>query len=93
MHESELNERFDKKSKELKISSTETMEFIITGIYENKESKEAKLLRYGQTLRTGPYNEQFWKNYNTLKLTPLNKKLIADLEKEMPLEKQYLIQK
>jgi hypothetical protein len=93
MHESEFNERFDKKSKELKISSTETMEFIITGIYENKESKEAKLLRYGQTLRTTPYNEQFWKNYNTLKLTPLNKRLIADLEKEMPLEKQYLIQK
>jgi hypothetical protein len=92
MHESEFNELIDKKSRELKISATETMEFIVTGISE-KESAEAKLLRYGQTLSTGPYHEQFWKTYNTLKLTPLNKQLIADLEKEVSLEEQYRQQK
>jgi hypothetical protein len=93
MHESEYNELVDKKSKELKITETETMEFIVTGISENKESKAAKLLKYGQTLSTGPYHEEFWKNYNTLKLTPLNKKLIGDLEKDISLETQYRQQK
>lgn len=93
MHESELNELIDKKSNELKISATETMEFIVTGIYENKESKDAKLLRYGQTMREGEYHEQFWRNYNSLKLTPLNDKLIRDFEREITLEQQYRKQK
>jgi hypothetical protein len=40
-----------------------------------------------------PYHPEFWKQYNILKLTPLNEKLIHDLEKEITLQKQYEIPK
>ena len=34
----------------------------------------------------GEYNEKFWKSYNVLELTPLDRKIVEDLEKKMPLE-------
>jgi hypothetical protein len=35
------------------------------------------------------YHQEFWKYYNVLKLTPLDEKLIQDLEKEIPLQEQF----
>jgi hypothetical protein len=36
-----------------------------------------------------PYNALFWKDYNMILETPLDKKIRADLEKEAPLEEQF----
>ena len=35
------------------------------------------------------YHQEFWKYYNVLKLTPLDEKLIQDLEKEISLQEQF----
>ena len=35
------------------------------------------------------YNPEFWKNYNIIKETPLDKKLIKDLEKDVSLQEQF----
>ena len=88
MHESELNEVIDTTG-QVKISGIETLEFIITNIVPGKESKSAKRLQYNMKIKTEAYHPDFWKNYNTLKLTPLDEKLIHDLEKEISLQDQF----
>ena len=92
MHESELNETYDQAG-QLKLSSIETLEFIVINIISDKENPEAKRLKYGMMIKPGEYHEEFWKNYNILKLTPLDKKLIHDLEKEISLQEQFEKQK
>jgi len=92
MHESELNEIYDPAGK-LKLSSVETLEFIVTNIIPGKENQAAKKLKYGMMIKPTEYHEAFWKNYNVLKLTPLDEKLIQDLEKEISLQEQFGKQK
>ena len=88
MHESELNEFYDEKGT-IMLSKIETLEFIVNNIITNKENKESQPLKYGMMIKTGNYHADFWKNYNTLKLTPLDEKLIKDLETEISLEEQF----
>ncbi len=52
-------------------------------------SSKEKMEIYSLEWQTGKYNSAFWKNYNMIKETPLNKKIASDLEKELPLEKQF----
>ena len=89
MHESEENEIFDPKTKQVNITAIETMEFVVTKLYLEKENSAAKRLRYGMQIKHKPYNKEFWKSYNMLKLTPLHENLIHDLEKELPLQEQF----
>ena len=93
MHESEMNELYDAKTGMLTIRSIETLEFVATNIVPGKENKSAKKLKYGMMIKPGEYNEAFWRNVNTLKLTPLDEKLISDLEKDISLEKQFAHEK
>ena len=93
MHESEMNELYDATSGQLKITSIETLEYVATNIIPGKENKTAKRLSYGMMIKPGEYHEAFRKNYNTLKLTPLDEKLIRDLEKDVSLQKQFEQQK
>jgi hypothetical protein len=88
MHESELNEIYDPAGK-LKFSSVETLEFIATNIIPDKENQAAKKLKYGTMIKPTAYHQEFWKHYNVLKLTPLDEKLIQDLEKEISLQEQF----
>lgn len=48
-----------------------------------------KMRRYGLQYQDLPYNKEFWDNYNVIKESPLDKKIIEDLEKLGPLEKQF----
>jgi hypothetical protein len=89
MHESELNEIYDGATGKLEIASTETLEFIVTNIALDSENKKSKHLKYGLIIKDAPYHEDFWKNFNTLKLTPLDEKLIRDLEKDISLHEQF----
>jgi hypothetical protein len=93
MHESEMNELYGASTGQLKITSIETLEYVATDIIPGKENNAAKKLKYGMMIKPGEYHEAFWKNYNTLKLTPIDEKLIRDLEKDISLQKQYEQQK
>ncbi len=92
MHESEHNEIYDPAG-QLKLSSIETLEYIVTNIVPGKENQAAKKLKYGMMIKPTEYHEEFWKSYNLLKLTPLDEKLIRDLEKEISLQEQFDKQK
>jgi hypothetical protein len=35
------------------------------------------------------YHQEFWKHYNVLKRTPLDEKLIQDLEEDISLQEQF----
>jgi hypothetical protein len=89
MHESELNEIYDGTTGQLQIASIETLEFIVTNILPGSENKNAKRLKYGLIIKDAPYHEDFWRNFNTLKLTPVDEKLIRDLEKDISLQEQF----
>ena len=48
-----------------------------------------KMRNYGLQYQNKPYNKSFWDNYNVIKETPLDQQIRADLEKLLPLEKQF----
>jgi hypothetical protein len=48
-----------------------------------------KMRSYGLQYQDLPYNKGFWDNYNVIKESPLDRQIIKDLEREMPLEKQF----
>jgi CarboxypepD_reg-like domain len=48
-----------------------------------------KMRRYGLQYQDLPYNKAFWENYNVIKQSPLDAKIIADLELEQSLEEQF----
>lgn len=41
-----------------------------------------KMRKYGLQYQDLPYNKEFWENYNLIKQTPLDKEIIADLERQ-----------
>ena len=48
-----------------------------------------KMKRYGLQYQDLPYNKAFWDNYNVIKETPLDKQIVADLEKYGNLNSQF----
>ncbi|MBN8576975.1 MAG: carboxypeptidase-like regulatory domain-containing protein [Cytophagales bacterium] len=48
-----------------------------------------KMRNYGLQYQDKPYNKEFWDNYNVIKESPLDKKILQDLERHGPLEKQF----
>lgn len=89
MHESELNEIHDPETKSVRIASTESLEFITNQVLPGATRQDARPLNFRTKLDIGEYHEDFWASYNMLKLTPLNEKLISDLEREVSLKEQF----
>ena len=91
LSEWEQNEIFDPNSGKVKTVHTEQLEFFKNNLktVKVKIPKEIKRLSPKRRLRYGPYNPDFWENYNVIKATPLDKKLIEDLERDIPLDQQY----
>jgi hypothetical protein len=48
-----------------------------------------KMRNYGLQFQDYPYNKKFWEDYNVIKETPVDKKVLEDLEKLAPLETQF----
>ncbi len=48
-----------------------------------------KMKNYGLQFQDYPYNKEFWEGYNVLKETPIDHKILEDLEKIAPLDKQF----
>lgn len=48
-----------------------------------------KMRNYGLQYQDYPYNKKFWDDYNVIKETPIDRRVLDDLEKIAPLEKQF----
>ncbi len=69
------------------------LKFLLTNVYEDDYSKikwrDADKRDKDLYESSTPYNEQFWNNYNTVKLNPL-KRDAKELEKKRSLQEQYI---
>jgi hypothetical protein len=83
---------YDIKTNELKFE-TELFQQLLINKVSNEPTERIgstqKMANYGLQYQDLPYNKEFWENYNVIKETPLDKKVIEDLEKLVPLEKQF----
>ena len=52
-------------------------------------SSANKMKHYGLQYQHDNYNKRFWDNYNVIKETPLDKKIVKDLEEYGALEEQF----
>lgn len=56
---------------------------------ETQDRITDKMRNYGLQFQDYPYNKEFWDGYNVIKETPIDKKILEDLERLAPLEKQF----
>jgi hypothetical protein len=83
---------YDHETGKLKFETELQRQLLINHIYTNpaeRISLSQKMRNYGLQYQDQPYNKAFWDNYNVIKESPLDGKIIGDLEKQMPLEKQF----
>ncbi|HEY9008264.1 MAG TPA: carboxypeptidase-like regulatory domain-containing protein [Ohtaekwangia sp.] len=82
----------DINTKALKFDTELTQYLLINEVHPNTTERirtTEKMRNYGLQYQDYPYNKEFWANYNVIKETALDRKVIADLEKEAPLEQQF----
>jgi hypothetical protein len=83
---------YDSETNELKFE-TELDQLLLINALEPKTSKKIglsqKMKNYGLQYQDQAYNKDFWNNYNVLKESQLDKKIISDLEREQSLENQF----
>ena len=83
---------YDVKTKELRFETELMQSLLINEVIPNPENRIAtteKMRNYGLQYQDLPYNKEFWDNYNVIKESPLDRKILEDLEKQGPLEKQF----
>ena len=83
---------YDIKTKELKFETDLNQSLLINEVSPNTSNRIAsteKMRNYGLQYQDLPYDKEFWDNYNVIKESPLDRKIIEDLEKHGPLEKQF----
>jgi hypothetical protein len=83
---------FEIGTDELKFETELFQQLLINNVRLNPDERigsTEKMRNYGLQYQEMQYNKQFWDEYNVIKETPLDKKIIADLEKAGPLEKQF----
>jgi hypothetical protein len=83
---------YDLATNELKFE-TELLQNLLINEIESETTERIgtteKMRSYGLQYQDLPYNKSFWDNYNVIKESPLDKKIVDDLEKLGPLEKQF----
>jgi hypothetical protein len=83
---------FDIATGELKFETELIQQLLINNVNPSPEERigsTEKMRNYGLQYQDLPYNKKFWDEYNVIKETPLDKKVLSDLEKIGPLEKQF----
>jgi hypothetical protein len=84
---------YDIDSEELKFETELQQSLLINDVLPNaigRINSAQKMKAYGLHFQDAPYNKEFWDNYNMIKESPLDRKIIEDLEKFGPLDKQFL---
>jgi hypothetical protein len=83
---------YDIKSGALKFE-TELIQQLMVNNVDTKAregvSMTDRMRNYGLQYQDQPYNKEFWDSYNVIKETPIDKKILKDLEKVAPLEAQF----
>lgn len=82
----------DAETNELKFTTELLQQLLINEINPNTNERVTateKMRNYSLQYQDLPYNKKFWDNYNVIKDTPLDKKILEDLEKAGPLQKQF----
>ncbi len=83
---------YDAKTDELKFETQLHQQLLINNVYPNTDEyigTTEKMKNYGLQYQDLRYNKEFWDNYNVIKESPLDRKIISDLEKVAPLERQF----
>ncbi len=82
----------DIKTNVLKFETELSQQLLINQVTTNTSDRirsVEKMRNYGLQYQDLPYNKEFWDNYNVIKETPLDKKILEDLERVGPLDKQF----
>jgi hypothetical protein len=83
---------YDGKTDKLNFETELYQQLLVNNVKPNSDERigaTEKMKNYGLQYQDRPYNKFFWTNYNVIKDTPLDKKILLDLEKIAPLEKQF----
>jgi hypothetical protein len=85
---------YDVKTGALKFETELIQQLMINNVNAKVSEKEAvsmteRMRNYGLQYQDQPYNKEFWDRYNVIKETPIDKKILTDLEKVGPLEQQF----
>jgi hypothetical protein len=83
---------YDVKSGALKFETELIQQLMINNV--DTRAKDGvgmteRMRNYGLQYQDQPYNKDFWDKYNVIKETPIDTKILSDLEKVGPLEKQF----
>lgn len=83
---------YDATTGELKFETDLYQQLLVNNINPEPEERigtTEKMRSYGLQHTNFSYNKKFWDNYNIIKESPLDRKIIEDLEKVGSLEKQF----
>jgi len=83
---------YDMGTNELKFETELYQQLLINKVITDTDDRIGsveKMRNYGLQYLDLPYNKEFWDHYNVIKETPLDKKILEDLEKSGPLDKQF----
>lgn len=83
---------YDPKTDQVKFNTELFQQLLINHVIPNTDEKIGsveKMSNYGLQYQHGSYNKKFWSTYNMIKDTPLDQKIVQDLEKAGPLDKQF----
>ncbi|MDW8330944.1 MAG: carboxypeptidase-like regulatory domain-containing protein [Cyclobacteriaceae bacterium] len=82
----------DRKTDSLRFETELFQQLLINQVYpqtKDRISTTEKMRNYGLQYQDKPYNREFWENYNIIKDTPLDRKIVEDLERFAPLHRQF----
>jgi hypothetical protein len=83
---------YDEATSDFKFETELQQSLLINDVDANTSQRitsTEKMKNYGLQFQDYPYNKAFWDDYNVIKDTPIDKKILADLERLAPLDKQF----
>jgi len=83
---------YDAKTNELRFETELFQQLLINRVHPKPSERigsTEKMRNYSLQYQDQPYNKKFWDSYNVIKESPLDTKVLADLEKLAPLQKQF----
>lgn len=83
---------YDLETDSLRFETELSQHLLVNHVYPDSDERipvTSKMRRYGLQYQDLPYNKPFWDNYNVIKQSPLDARIISDLEHEHTLEEQF----
>jgi len=83
---------YDMKTDSLRFETELSQHLMVNHVYPDTDERipiTSKMRGYGLQYQDPPYNKAFWANYNVLKQSPLDARIIADLERIHSLDEQF----